>query len=319
MNKEIILVTWGGIGDLLVCTPAIRAVRESYPGYKLIVYCASSAHRQILLNNPDIDSLRRLHPLHMWRYPYHVYLRVFKKEKLKYYHLDFQHIPLTLIYQKSVKEIVPEIMADLNIRLTDKKIRMVFTEQENKKAMLRLAPYPNAVIMHIKSKSSKNHHWPPEKWESLVKEMPDLTFIQIGHMDEPCVKGALDWRGKLKLREALCLLKHARSFVGIDSSMAHATNAFDLPGVVLFGDSTPAIWGQENNINIYKATRCSPCYYYVWNDPCPYGHECMHLITVGEVKQALIRQMSNTHPVASPVKYGDDIKYFERKKAMYHE
>jgi ADP-heptose:LPS heptosyltransferase len=90
----------------------------------------------------------------------------------------------------------------------------------------------------------------------------------------------------------LAILKYARSFVGIDSSLAHATNAFDLPGVILFGDSNPATWGHDNNINLYTAVRCSPCYYYVWNHPCPYGHECMESITVEDVKKALLRQLA---------------------------
>ena len=146
--------------------------------------------------------------------------------------------------------------------------------------------------MHIHSKSSQNHHWELENWEELIKQLPDYTFIQLGLKTEPEVKGALDWRGKTLFREALCLLKYADSFVGVDSNMAHATNAFDMPGVVLFGDSSPVHWGKPNNINIYKEVECSPCYYELWHERCPYGHECMKLITVEDVKKALIQQMN---------------------------
>ncbi len=130
-----------------------------------------------------------------------------------------------------------------------------------------------------------------EKWKELVRQLQDYTFIQLGHKDEPHVEGALDWRGKIGLREGFCMLKYSTSFVGIDSSFAHATNAFGLPGVVLFGDTSPVYWGHDNNINIYKNVFCSPCYDYSWGDPCPLGHECMNQITVDEVKLALIRQV----------------------------
>ena len=294
MNNEIILVTWGGMGDLLVCTPTIKAIREGYPRHKLIVYCCSNAHYALLQGNPHIDSVRRLHPTHFWRYPFHLLQFVFNKKSFKYYNLAFQHIPLSWIYQKNVKEIIPDIFEDLKLFLDDKKVQLLFTKKEEKWAAQLLAPIQNPVLLHVHSRASVNHHWPEEKWERLVKEMPGVTFIQVGHPDEPYVKGALDWRGKHKTRESLVLIKYARSFVGVDSSFAHATNAFGLPGVILFGDSNPATWGHDNNINIYKDLRCSPCYYYLWSHPCPYGHECMESITVDEVRKALMRQLEKS-------------------------
>jgi len=163
-----------------------------------------------------------------------------------------------------------------------------------------MAPYKNTVLMHIHSRSSVNHHWPIEKWEALIEALPDCTFIQIGNKDEKYVKGSLDWRGKTQLRDAFCLIKHAHTFVGVDSSFAHATNAFGLPGVVLFGDSSPVHWGHENNINLYKKVSCSPCYYYIGSNPCPYGHECMNTIDVHEVRAAVLHQLaSRSSPVGA--------------------
>jgi len=301
MKNELILVTWGGIGDLLVCTPTIKAIREAYPGHKLIVYCSTKAHYDVLQHNPHVDSIRRLHFLHFWRYPLHLMRFLLDRKNFKFYSLEFQHIPLSWIYQKNVKEIVADIFEDLHLHLADKKVQIFLTKKEDKQAVRDLSPFPNPVLIHVHSRSSNNHHWPAEKWERLVKEMPEIAFIQVGHPDEPPVKGALDWRGRHTTRQVLALLKNARSFVGIDSSLAHATNGFGLPGVILFGDSNPATWGHDNNINIYKAVRCSPCYYYVWNHPCPYGHECMESITVEDVKKALLRQLARGYAVhASP-------------------
>ena len=151
--------------------------------------------------------------------------------------------------------------------------------------------------MHIHSRSSNNHHWAIENWGNLVRQLPEFTFIQLGMPDEPAVEGAIDWRGKTSMREAFCLLKYAASYVGVDSVHAHVSNAFDLPGVVLFGDSNPALWGHDNNINIYKGIRCSPCYYHLWGATCPYGNTCMKLITVDDVKEALLKQMAKRRAV----------------------
>jgi ADP-heptose:LPS heptosyltransferase len=116
----------------------------------------------------------------------------------------------------------------------------------------------------------------------------------VGQDHEPYVTGALDWRGKTTLYEAFCLIKYASSFVGIDSCHAHATNAFDIPGVVLFGDSDPTHFGHSNNINLFKNLPCL-CYYELFGRPCPYNNECMHLITVDDVEQALVKQMQKSH------------------------
>ncbi len=325
MNNEIVLVTWGGIGDLLVCTPTIRAIKKACPERRLIVYCSSKGHFDLLRYNPHIDSVRRLHPTHFWRYPFHAFLYFFNRKAFRFYNLDFQYIPLSFIYNKSVKEIVPDIFADLNLRLTDTRVQLFFSPREEAAAIKALAPFSQPVLLHIHSRASKNHHWPLHNWEQLVKELPGVNFIQIGHADEPRVQGTTDWRGKHTVREALALLKHARSFTGIDSVFAHATNAFDLPGVVLFGDSTPVQWGHSNNINVYKGTRCSPCFYYVWNNTCPYGHECMEHITVEEVKTALLRQLQKKYApgllplVPEPAKATVPVSKYKSSKAIQYD
>jgi len=292
MNKEILVVTWGGIGDVLVCTPTLKAVKEKYPDFKLIVYCSRKYHPQVFKNNPYIDSVRLLKAKHMWRYPSHLYAYLFNRNRFKYYHLFFQHIPPSWIYKKTMKEIVPEIFTDLDIKLTDKKVQLFLTKAEEEKARVCISAYKSPILMHIHSTSSSNHHWPLERWEALVKSLPEFTFIQVGNVNERRVNGAVDLRGKTTVREVFALLKYAVSFVGVDSCFGHVTNAFNIPGVVLFSDSSPVYWGHENNINIYKDISCSPCYDYLSPFPCPYGHECMKEISVKEVRDAVLLQTS---------------------------
>jgi len=233
----------------------------------------------------------------MWRKPRHFFWMIFNRERINANLLSFQHIPPTFIYSKSIKEIIADIF---DLKLNNTNVRLFFTEKEDKAAISRLSAYKNVVLMHIHSRSASNHHWRMENWNSLVKQLPDYTFIQLGHDDEPLVEGALDWRDKTTIREMLCLLKHSTSFIGVDSSLSHATNAFDLPGVVLFGDSSPVFWGHDNNINIYKKVTCSPCYYYLYAAKCPYNHECMEAITIDEVREALIKQVTKSNERIKP-------------------
>lgn len=288
MNK-IILVTWGGIGDVIICTPAIKAFKETYQDFKIVVYCLSKSHYDVLRNNPNIDSLRLLKVWRMFRNPIHLFAFLFNRKLVKYTWMCFQPISPSHIYQKSIKEIAADM---LKLKLRDSNVQIFLSSSEMKRSLEMLGPYKNIIIMHIHSRSSQNHHWSHNKWVELIREMPDYTFVQLGLPDELHVEGAIDLRGKTSLREAFALIKCADSFVGIDSNFSHVTNAFDIPGVVLFGDSDPLLWGHENNINIYKKVECSPCYYYLWNEKCPYDHSCMTSISVREVKEALLLQLS---------------------------
>ena len=54
--KSILLINITAIGDTLMCTPAIRVIREDFPGAHIAVLAGSSA-RQVLKANPSIDEI----------------------------------------------------------------------------------------------------------------------------------------------------------------------------------------------------------------------------------------------------------------------
>jgi ADP-heptose:LPS heptosyltransferase len=305
MKKRFIIAPAGGLADWLLCTPAFKALKENYPDHKIIVYVTKPLYKpicEVLKNNPSVDSVRQKHWRAMLRYPYDLYLYLFKFNKaieyevkhiklknVSFHKLHFLHVPPSFIYEKSIKEIVPEIFG---LHIKEGRVQLFFSKEEDAKAKEMLAPYKHPVLMHTFSRSSLNQRWSIANWKALVKALPQYTFIQIGNPAEPLIEGVLDWRSKLSIREALCLVKHATAFVGVNSAYSHATNAFNTPGVVLFGDTKPVYWGHPNNINIYKQVACSPCLDHLKGEACIYKQECMEAISVEEVKQALIRQVS---------------------------
>jgi len=279
-RKIFRIITWGGAGDVLLLTPVLKTLKEEFYNCKIIIYGSSSA-MEIYKNNPYID---RLTTFSFYKNPVFAVQYFFKLTK--FYRTNFQWIPLSYIYNVSV----PYIIADIfNVTLKDKKVQVYLTAKEEQRARNFLNQYKNSVIIHVTSKCSVNHMWQHKKWDQLVAEMPDYTFIQVGLESEQAVKGAIDLRGKTSMREAMALIKYTNYFVGIESFFAHVTNAFDTPGVVMFGDSSPVFWGHDNNINLYKSLPCSPCYDLLGGKKCPYGNECMSLITVDEVKKSIMK------------------------------
>jgi len=279
------VIAMGGLGDMLLSTPAIKALKLMNEKAKVIVYCASEEGRSIFRNNPYVDGVK---DTSFFSDPVLYSLYTFKLKRRHHYSIMYGRYSPTPSYDKSATEMIAEM---LGVELQDKRIQIFLTREEEDKAAVVMARYHNPIELHVRSLTSKNQEWAPENWNELVRQMPEYTFVQVGVNADEKVEGAVDCRGKTTFREAMALVSQARAFAGVNSSFSHSTNAFGVPGVVLFGPSGPTIWGHSNNINIYKPLPCSPCIDLILDRKCPYGKPCMHSITVEEVKQALLRQL----------------------------
>lgn len=283
-RKTYRILTLGGIGDVLLATPAFRALKQREPGCRITLYCQTKQVEALFKNNPHIH---KVNSMTFWKHPISFILYKFKWAK--FYTFLYGHMMPTVFARKNAKQLIADM---LEVPLQDEKIDVYISQEEKQAAEELLAPYKNPILVHITSMTSENQEWPMENWNALAASMPEYTFIQVGLTREQKVENMVDWRGKTSFRETMALFYHIRSFVGVNSSFSHVTNAFDTPGVVLFGPSQPAIWGHSNNVNLYKPLRCSPCLDLLVKGKCPYGRECMHNITVDEVKEALLKQMS---------------------------
>lgn len=291
-RKVFRLISQGGLGDALLITPALKALKETHPGCKIILYCTHPHHKHVYANNPHADVVK---PAAFWRSPLD-FICYYLKWK-KFYHTGYGDLigygngrtPAKIMeaVRKTAKGLIAEM---LDVTLKDDQVQFFLTPAEDDKARLFMAQYRQPVAIHITSNTTANQNWEVERWEELIESLPQFTFIQIGLSTETPIRGAVDMRGKLAFRDSVALLKYASAFVGVVSSMAHATNAFGTPGVVFHGPSSPVIWGHPNNVNLDKGLSCAPCVDVLMHIPCPFGKKCMQQIAVAEVKEALLRQ-----------------------------
>ena len=57
-NRKLIrIATWGGLGDALLLTPALRALKREHPNCKIKLACTSKSFRDLFKNNPHVDVL----------------------------------------------------------------------------------------------------------------------------------------------------------------------------------------------------------------------------------------------------------------------
>jgi ADP-heptose:LPS heptosyltransferase len=280
--KTLCIVVYGGVSDALLCTAHFQQLRQKYADHRIEVYCGIPEQRQVFLHNPSIDRI--------YSSPWQSRLAAIRARYLTYktaFRTSYPPFYPGLI-PRHATQTIGEL---LGLEAGGGKLELYLTPREEEKAMSFLAAFSRPVALHIAGSFTTNQEWQPSRWEELVRRTTGYDFIQLGGSGEPKVEGAIDMRGKTNFRGSLALLKHCKGFVGIDSHFAHATNAFDVPGVVLFGASSPDIWGHPNNVNLFKQWRCSPCIDRLFTSKCPFGKGCMEAIGVGDVSDALRRQL----------------------------
>jgi ADP-heptose:LPS heptosyltransferase len=115
--------------------------------------------------------------------------------------------------------------------------------------------------------------------------------VHLGDAREPVIDGVHRLAGRLRLRESLSVLAHARVHVGGDSFLMHAANGLDVPSVIVFGGSrTPANVGYAANINLFAPMPCGPCWIHRVNgERCGQALACMAVITPAAVVGAVAR------------------------------
>jgi ADP-heptose:LPS heptosyltransferase len=286
-NSDVRIVSWGGLGDALLATPLFRAIKEQQPGARTIVYCSEDSHYEIYLHNPYIDRLKK--PGRLSRTELFL-LTKFRLAKLHMPHYGW--LRPSLFYSKNATEIIAEMF---RVTLEHKQLMIFLTKEEEEIGKHLVSQHAAPIAIHVTSNFTRNQHWPTALWAELVHRNPQYSFLQLGLPAEELIPGVVDLRGKIPLRIALAVLKQVRAFVGVVSAFAHATNAFETPGVVFYGPSTPRVWGHSNNYNLDLGLSCAPCVDILGQAPCPYGAPCMSGISVLEVERALEQQLARSY------------------------
>lgn len=109
--------------------------------------------------------------------------------------------------------------------------------------MIIISPY--ARKMRNGKLNPKNYPY----WEEVVRGI-DEEIIQIGvEGEEPLVP---DFRKHLALYELAALTTQCKTWMSVDSFFQHFCWDLNKPGIVLFGQSDPNIFGHPENVNLLK-------------------------------------------------------------------
>jgi ADP-heptose:LPS heptosyltransferase len=272
-SKTVLRVTRpAGLGDILMCTPALREYKRMHPDHEIHFY---SGYAELVAGIPYLDS-------------------VFPPSEcppdtllLSYNHAVYKQRHFARAIGDALGVIVTDVRPDCPVR-TD----LVHGFESG----WRELPKPHILVQRRASEWTMNRNWPDELWEKLIPELLNVgTVIEIGQTtrESPSLraKNYLDLRNVSSL-ELVASIAAADVLVGPDSGPVHVAAAVGTPAVVIMGGYLlPENTAYPNNIIFHTPLPCSPCFL---REPCPHNLNCLWQIPVDEVLNAVVRSWTES-------------------------
>lgn len=321
--RKILVVELLNIGDIIVITPTLKALKQKYQNAEIDVL-VKPGKEQALLRNKNVTSC----------VPYTTFAETKEKIKKRNYDLGIilhpgsLKISLLLLLSKVKyrigctktgitygkgfflnKKVFPnnkwqhktednlDLTRSIGITSQDAHLELFPPHQEEQKMKLLLKKYPHPWIGISPASTHWTQQWYPEKFAEVIAyyQQQNATIIFTGLKEEAKQietiidllkekKNIVNLTGKTSFDELTALIKHLDLLITIDSSTTHIASAFDTPVLTLFGPTIPTFWGPTGK---------SPSY--IWKEKeacvgcrryyCIYkkDHECMKSITSEEV------------------------------------
>jgi ADP-heptose:LPS heptosyltransferase len=224
---------------------------------------------------------------------------------------DFTYID-EVANSASTESVIEEYCRQHNVPITDQHSSLQIDPSISAKVKLflknnHLEGYPR-ILIHA-GPSGAFREWPMENWRSLVKELVEQGFdniIQVGsslrgslefvpHVVIPNVFSAVD---RLTLEESIALVSDCDLLLGIDSGLLHIAASVGTPAVGIFGSTSPELRFSPDRacLCVVSKVECQGCHHRAprlhWVTGCPFNLNCMKSITVNEVLQACVSQLT---------------------------
>ncbi len=263
----------GALGDVLLVTPVLRALREKYPSSRITV---ATSYPEILNGNPNIDELVRAEQP-----------------------LDGFDLTIDLCYELTPELHIVDAYAEIaQVPVTDYDSEVFLTKGELARAndILRAAGVDLArpiVGMHVES-GWKVRDWPVANFKSVAESLcaGGAQVVLLGEHNAIPLDFGIDLRNKTTIREVAAVISKCTALVTVDSGLMHVATAFHRPVVAVFGCTDPEkrlpAWARDDVF--YADIVCRGCHHRQRPVPailapvCPFETvRCMEGIPVSSV------------------------------------
>lgn len=255
-----------GVGDVLMCTPALRELKRLCPERRIEFY---TDRPSLVRGLPYIDEV--LPPAAA---PLGAVLPDY-----------FDAVPcethLSGVLARSLGVTIDDPRPDC---VVNAELAAHFCE------MWRGLPRPHIVVSRRPSGWTPNKHWPDVYWQVLIKRLSLWAgVVEIGEAVQAVGDFGphyVDLRGRTTLDDLVAVIAGADLHVGPPSGPVHIAAATGKRSVVIVGGyESPNNAAYPWDIALSTPLACAPCWL---RTPCPYGLKCLHAIAPEKVESAVL-------------------------------
>ena len=254
--RKIILQNKLSLGDVVVCTAAIRDLHRAYPGEFKTEYTGTAS--ELFKNNPYIKTFKDTGDV--------------ERITLEYPAINTSNQrPLHFIgaYHEFLEE-----KLDLKIPVTEFKgdIHLSNEEREWTNQVQSITKYevPFWIIVSGGKYDFTCKWWDHKKYQQVVDSLKgEILFVQVGSNNHhhPPLKGAIDLRGKTDIRQLVRLVYHSSGVVCPVTGIMHMAAATPTknskfpsrPCVVVAGGREPVSWEHYPSHQFLHTQGMLPC------------------------------------------------------------
>jgi len=310
---KIAVIKIGGIGDAVVATALINAIREKWTDAYISMFVYFEDQLEFLSREKHLDEvvlLRKksgLSKLNLGSllvkkhfdicFVDHHVIKVFCKkggcpelmEKqdnfFKRFHLNFSAFPYfsdSVLFHSMNQYQLRSACTGMTITPSGLSISL---HKDDFKMLTRLPEtfitlHHGAGARFIEGEKKEDPLWSKswfvDRWTEILKFLSSAGYevIQLGVSEDGYIPGATDLRGKTTIAEAAAILRNALLHLDTEGGLVHLAQAVGTKSLVLFGPTPIEFYGYDNNINV-RAGECANCWasHPSWLLRCPFGHK----------------------------------------------
>lgn len=255
-GAKVLIIRLRSLGDCVLTTPAIHILKQTRPDLRVAVM-VEDRFADVFRGNPDIDAVLPPHAAAalVWNPKLTINLHGGGRSmwltlaSTARYRAGFGHFRNRNIYNLHIPRAQEILNVERTVHTAEHIASAMFwlgaKRMEIPRARLHVpvvpADKPYAVFHALASAANKS--WPAERFIEVARGLQHLEPIFIGGPGDDLSKFS-EFRTQINpsLKDTLVLIQSASLFIGNDSGPAHIAAAFNIPLVVLFGESDPVIW-----------------------------------------------------------------------------
>lgn len=305
--KRMLVITLSNVGDVILTTPVIKALKDEFPGSRIDVM-VGPAGREIFERDPAVFKLiiydRHLSIADKRR----MQLRL---KKLKYDLVaDLRNTVFPLLIGPKFRTSTIQRFPNSILHSRAKhlyRLKSFGMDVSNGSSYIHIPKEDDVYVSDLIAKEnitdpfvvinpgSKSHikKWCEDGFAAVADRIISecgMKVVLIGTDNDKEAVAAIinkmngtchNFVNKTNIRQLAALIKRSRLLITNDSAPLHIACAVGTKVLAIFGPTDPRRYGPTGELDfvINKKLHCSPCE----NAQCAYGHECMKLISAEEV------------------------------------